>query len=84
MHRALKILPANIDPIPDEILKEFNLLKLHDVSEYIDVHCLLLEISLNFLVFNRCFSNLCFMIEHLPREFSILDGPLTLIEPSMK
>ncbi|KAM0932971.1 putative DNA helicase [Dioscorea sansibarensis] len=34
--RALKILPANIDPVPDEILKEFNLLKLHDA--YMQIH----------------------------------------------
>ncbi|ONK66319.1 uncharacterized protein A4U43_C06F6510 [Asparagus officinalis] len=34
--RALKILPTNIDPIPTEIVKEFNLLDLYDA--YIGIH----------------------------------------------
>ncbi|KAJ0962808.1 hypothetical protein J5N97_027930 [Dioscorea zingiberensis] len=35
--RVLKMLPSDIDPIPDEILKEFNLLNLHDA--YMRIHC---------------------------------------------
>lgn len=32
MCRALDILPTNVDPIPDDIVKDFNLLDLYDVS----------------------------------------------------
>ena len=43
--RALKTLTVDMDPMPDEIRKDFNLLNLYDVSNFFTRNILKLEFS---------------------------------------
>lgn len=74
--RALKSIPADIDPIPNEILKEFNLLNLYDAYNGIHRPMSLSEADLarRRLIFDE------FFYLQLGRLFQMLEGLGTRIE----
>ncbi|KAG9450085.1 hypothetical protein H6P81_010050 [Aristolochia fimbriata] len=74
--RALKVLPANVDPIPNDILAEFSLPSLHDAYWGIHKPCTLNEADLarKRFIFDE------FFYLQLGRLFQMLDACGTRIE----
>ncbi|KAK8627587.1 hypothetical protein V6N13_135196 [Hibiscus sabdariffa] len=74
--RALQAMPVNIDPIPNEIIKEFGLLRLHDA--YIGIHQPMnieeADLARKRLIFDD------FFYLQLGRLFQMLEGLGTKIE----
>ncbi|KAK1298199.1 DEAD-box ATP-dependent RNA helicase 2 [Acorus calamus] len=76
MSRALGVLPSDIDPIPNEVRKEFNLLDLNDA--YVRIHCPMnlndADLARRRLIFDE------FFYIQLGRLFQMLEALGTRIE----